>query len=261
MVFSDRFDDEDMSDESFREMEARYLRMVPSNLTVEEAREIASSHQPTTKVLSTLPGPRVYLVENFLNEKEVAHLLSRALANLERDAFDTDQKDAGLSLEMPIEDDLVLRDIANRQYRWLGYENEEHGTMRVRRYDVGRFHPLHTDSYPIENRTLIASMLIYLNTPEEGGATFFPYHKMTVANAKRESKSMGKFKFDDPASYEDTLVVPPVPGNMLVWLSCNRKGDDDILSVHGSQPIKAGFKWTYANFIYNDVALCQHDPK
>ena len=31
---------------------------------------------------------------------------------------------------------------------------------------------------------------------------------------------------------------------------------NDLLSVHGSEPVRAGLKWNAANFVYNSKDLC-----
>lgn len=54
------------------------------------------------------------------------------------------------------------------QYDLMGFRNEMHGTFRVRRYLEGKHHPLHTDTYHIGKKTLIATAMLYLTSPEQG---------------------------------------------------------------------------------------------
>lgn len=95
------------------------------------------------KVLSRHPGPRVFVVEDFLNETEVDYVLRKAHGALH--TFQ-DTADTGISLEMTVDNDPVLVNIAKRQYKLLGVQNLKHFSFRTRRYVDNKFHNLHIDS-------------------------------------------------------------------------------------------------------------------
>ena len=70
---------------------------------------------------------------------------------------------------MPIDDDPVLKRIAQRQYEFVGIDNAQHFSFRVGEYRGGQMHPIHTDTYEINGSVLIVTALIYITDVEQGG--------------------------------------------------------------------------------------------
>ena len=62
----------------------------------------------------------------------------------------------------------------------------------------------------------VATLIMYLNEPEEGGATVFP---------------------------EIHLDVSPKKGGAVYFSYCNSLGQVDPLTLHGGAPVKQGEKW------------------
>lgn len=226
----------------------------------EDEANMLTSETPGLTVLSQWPGPRVFEVDGFLSDAEVAHVLGRARDNLEAGRF-SPTGETGVSMEMPVSSDAVLGDISRRLGRVLGFPNgmsESNPTLRVRRYVDDQMHPIHTDTYAFNGLTLVATMLTYLTSPEKGGDTFFPVHARPREGASLDIMAeLPDFESDsDFVGRDGMLSVRPKAGKLLVWLSCTPEGDDDPLSLHGSRPMVSGEKWTATSFVYADRQLC-----
>jgi prolyl 4-hydroxylase len=198
-------------------------------------------------------------VENFLSSEEVAYLLS--LTEKHKDGF-RKTGETGISYELDIDSDPRLVNISERQYATLGFRNDPSilgHSFRMRRYQVGdEHHPLHTDTYSHGSKgALIATMLMYLTTPSEGGDTFFPRALEPREGAEQRPKFVD-FDFSKGTVDETkVLAVRPRAGTLLAWLSCTPDGQDDVLSLHGSLPVRAGApKWTATNFVYQHKVFC-----
>ena len=85
----------------------------------------------------------------------------------------------------------------------------------------GHFLP-HNDAFDVDNETSImqgnriATLLMYLNQPEEGGGTIF-----TNAGVR----------------------VMPIPGSGVLWFNIVRNGAAEVRTQHGACPVTAGSKW------------------
>lgn len=210
------------------------------------------------EVLSDWPGPRVYKVSNFLNEKEVEGVLALAQKNLHKFGA---RSEIGISFEMDSAIDPLMTNIIEREFRLMGIRNNETTHyFRVRRYENNEYHPLHTDTYTFNNNTLVATMLIYLTSPAKGGETFFPR-----ALEDRFSLNENTFNYfpevDTSKPFDKSvLVIPPKAGDLVIWMSCDVDGQDDPLSMHGSAPLVEGVKWTATNFVYASLSECRFGP-
>lgn len=92
----------------------------------------------------------------------------------------------------------------------------------------------------------IATMLMYLATPEDGGETVFP-------NADRKVSGPG---WSDCA--RKGFAVHPRKGDAVLFFSLKPDGTEDPSSLHGSCPVLKGEKWSATKWmvgegIYLDV--------
>jgi len=165
-------------------------------------------------------------------------------------------------LEFPSAEDPLMAEILEREYRLMGFRNtDSSGFFRMRRYERNEFHPLHTDTYSFHDSTLIATMLIYLTTPESGGETFFPKAFLNRSTASPlELSQFPDIDLSKPLDSTRNLIVRPVAGNLVIWMSCTPDGQDDPLSLHGSMPLQRGVKWTATNFVYTSLSECHFGP-
>jgi prolyl 4-hydroxylase len=98
--------------------------------------------------------------------------------------------------------------------------------MQVLQYLPGGEYRPHFDFFPPENPTSrlpmrnggqrVATLIVYLNTVENGGATYFP-------------------KLD--------LTIKPVQGNALYFAYANTNNELDRTTLHGGAPVHQGDKW------------------
>lgn len=85
--------------------------------------------------------------------------------------------------------------------------------VSVQRYEVGQEYKIHSDSGGNEGRTF--SALLYLNKPEGGGETFFPY--------------------------QDTQVIPE-PGRLVIFPA-------NFMYPHAALPVTKGVKYAAAFWV------------
>src|SRR5688572_8119906 len=110
-------------------------------------------------------SPRIYVHDDFASAEVIRHVLERYGS---REALDTRgiewaSDETGLSGELPIDDDPVLVQLAERIEATLGFRCVlADRTFRFRRYALGDFHPLHVDRYIIAGAHLVATVLVYL---------------------------------------------------------------------------------------------------
>ena len=235
---------------------------------------------PHFTVLSEYPGPRVYQVDDYLSAAEVDEIMQYSHSQIARFGSRTE---TGIALEMRADETPLLRSIMARQLKLLGIQSQEKAQyFRVRRYcgccevlsgsqavlmvrvfavcryEKQEYHPLHTDTYSFKDSTLIATVLVYLTSPAEGGDTFFPlaYKDRSALPDRGRRLMFPDIDYTTPVNRSEMLAVKPVAGRLLIWLSCDPAGMDDPLSIHGSMPLVDGVKWTITNFV---SALTPHD--
>ena len=178
--------------------------------------------------------PRIYVMDGFATLEECRHLrdLGADVQRLARWGVTTKHDHTGFSFELPLAQDSTAAAISERICAALGVVNAFSGTLRFRRYAQGEGHPPHTDNFCIDEFDLVATALVALDTPEEGGETAFP-------------------RADPP------LVVAPRAGRLLAWLNNGPDGRPDGHAYHEGRPVLRGTKTTVTEFIYADPRACQ----
>ena len=91
-----------------------------------------------------------------------------------------------------------------------------------------------------KNDALLVTLMIYMSTPEEGGQTEFP------------DAFGGKTLPDGGKGYR----FQPKRGDLAVWWSCDKKGKQDMKSMHSAVPVKKGIKWNATRFLYDHTKVC-----
>jgi len=90
----------------------------------------------------------------------------------------------------------------------------------------------HTDPQGQTPVDLVASAILYLETPSDGGET--------------------SFKESEPWP----VPVPPTAGDLAVFMSCNETGGDDPKSVHKGMKVNAGQKLVLEKFFALPRSIC-----
>ncbi|HEU0169068.1 MAG TPA: 2OG-Fe(II) oxygenase [Chloroflexota bacterium] len=183
-------------------------------------------------------SPRLYVLDHFASDSEIAHVLSLAADAyaLQARGISPKHDETGFSFEMPVEGDEVLEALRRRVAAVVGLENDFGSTFRFRRYAAGEQHPLHPDCYQIGELHLVATALLCLEAPLSGGETSFPR------------------AFPAPAS------VSPKAGRLVVWWNYLPDGREDASAHHASLPVTAGEKTTITAFIYKPLASAAATP-
>jgi prolyl 4-hydroxylase len=184
------------------------------------------------QVLQTMRHPRVVVFGNLLSDEECTSLVDAARARLARsltvetktggEAVNADRTSDGMFFERG-ETELVTR-IEQRVARLLNWPIEFGEGLQILRYSPGAQYRPHYDYFdPAEPGTptilkrggqRVGTLVMYLQSPEKGGATTFPDVGLEVA----AQRGTGVF-----FSYE--------------------RPDADTRTLHGGAPVTAGEKW------------------
>lgn len=188
--------------------------------------------QPNVKVLSRTP--RIYLIENFLSPAECDHIIKEAASKLVRSAIiDTDTGGGSINIArtsqgMDFEDhhDPILTRIEKRVSKYTEIPLEYGEVLQVLNYGVGAEFTPHYDyfesKYPGHAVHLdqagqrVATLIMYLNTVDEGGETVF---------------------------LRAGVKVKPVKGTAVLFYNCTPDGKEDPLTLHSGSPVTKGEKW------------------
>jgi prolyl 4-hydroxylase len=194
------------------------------------------------RVLSTLRHPRVVVFGGLLTDEECSGLVAQAAPRLMRsETVDTStggsevnaaRTSDGMFFERG-EGDLITR-IEARVAELLGWPVDHGEGLQILRYRPGAEYRPHHDYFdPEQSGTAsilkrggqrVGTLVIYLNTPDAGGATTFP---------------------------DVGFEVSPVRGN-AVFFSYD-KAHASTLTLHGGAPVTAGEKWVATKWLRQGV--------
>lgn len=182
-------------------------------------------------------APRLYAIDDFATDAEIAHVLAVAGAPVEllRRGILPSHNTTGFSFEMPVAGDAIVKGLAQRIYSLLGMDNDFGETMRFRRYVKGESHPLHGDTWQIGDAHLIITALLYLTDTEAGGETYFPLAQ--------------------PAP----VAVTPRRGRLAIWFNHTPDGNVDRNAIHEARAVERGSKCTITSFVYKPLAYAAHE--
>jgi prolyl 4-hydroxylase len=186
--------------------------------------------------------PRIILLHNFLSNQECAHLISQATPKLERSkTIDREfggEKivDARTSQGMFFDHrgcDSIISRIEEKISHLTMMPIQYGETIQVLRYGPGEEFQPHHDYFDHESvggkealengGQRMATLIMYLNSVEEGGETIFP---------------------------ELDLKIAPKKGNAVLFYNCHPDGNEDPLTLHGGAPVVQGTKWIATKWIH-----------
>jgi len=207
--------------EAFKEC-AMYVQAVGANIPTAPVKP---------QVVLTVQVPNMSLFTNFLSEQDCKELIDEASKSLNK------SKVVGVGGKATLHEartnsgaflgrgssPLVER-IEQHISMLTGIPIENGEGLQISRYETGEEYKPHHDYFNPKredfdekiksNGQRVATFLMYLNTPEDGGQTTFPDAK---------------------------IEVPAVMGNALLFRY--PKADRNELTLHGGTPVKAGVKW------------------
>mmetsp|Transcript_25348 Transcript_25348/g.50790 ORF Transcript_25348/g.50790 Transcript_25348/m.50790 type:complete len:506 (+) Transcript_25348:139-1656(+) len=220
----------------------------------------------TLKVLSC--APRAFEINNFLSQTEVDHImylttgmeLHRSTTAGEETGTERDQtRNTRTSLNTWVYrekdqiidtiyrraadllriDEALMRPRSNDEYPKMGSKGSIAEALQLVHYDVGQEYTAHHDfgysnmfSSPKQPQRF-ATVLLYLNEPEEGGETEFP----RWVNAETR----------------EGLAVEPQIGKAVLFYSQLGDGNMDDWSHHAALPVKKGEKWLMNLWVWDPV--------
>lgn len=208
-----------------------------SNLTSNHIAE--PLEQSYFKILSL--SPNITYIYNFLTDEECDYLISIARPRLETSTV-IDSLSNGLKLDsgrtsegcfLSDHDDPIINNIEKRISALVNIPIENGETLHVLRYEKGEEYKPHYDYFSMNTiggaaayergGQRIATLIMYLYTPEKGGETIFP-----LVNIK----------------------IKPTRKNAVLFYNCTSEENVDPLTLHGGAPVIAGVKWIATKWLH-----------
>jgi prolyl 4-hydroxylase len=185
--------------------------------------------------------PKIFMISRFLSDEECDHMIEVARPHL-IDSKVVDEKNKG---EAPDKrrtsrgffmhnnwSNHILIGIEKRIAAITGMPIENGEDLHVLHYGVGGEYQPHYDYFNVatpggaecmlHGGQRLASLIMYLNTPDEGGETVFP---------------------------RANIFITPKKGDAVLFYNCTLNGMVDPHSLHGGKPVIAGEKWIMTKWI------------
>lgn len=192
------------------------------------------SYMPTPSL--AMVSPHLAFYESFLTDAECALLIWLAHDKMQKSrvvdsasgAHTASQGRTSSGMYFKLGENELIEHIEQKISMATGYPVENGEGLQVLRYEVGQEYKPHFDYFNpngigIEKHLAnnrVCTVLMYLNTPDEGGETTFPDAK---------------------------LVVRPKQGN-AVRFTYNTP-TPDTMTLHGGAPVRQGVKWVATKWI------------
>ncbi len=192
------------------------------------------------EVKTLCEAPRIYLIENFLTDSECDYLIEKAGPQLKRSTVldrnpegNVDERRSSRGMFFTTNSlDSILNKIEQKIVSIAQMPRENGEGLQVLHYGIGGEYQPHYDyfieSMPGGADTLkrggqrVATCIMYLNTPEEGGQTIFPLVNISVT---------------------------PKKGQAILFYNMTQDKKEDPQSLHGGAPVIKGEKWIATKWI------------
>jgi len=196
--------------------------------------------------------PRTFIYHNFITDVEARHLIKTAAPGMKRS---TVVGEGGKSVEdgyrtsygtfLKRYQDSVVQRVENRVAAWTHIPVTHQEDVQVLRYGIGQFYKVHADTLRDEEAGVrVATVLIYLNDPDEGGETAFPNSQWIDPSLPDRYGP-----FSDCA--KGHVAFKPKRGDALLFWSINPDGTtEDYHASHTGCPVISGVKWTATKWIH-----------
>lgn len=133
-----------------------------------------------------------------------------------------------------------------RRISYISFIPVENGEgLQILHYQAGQEYKPHEDYFhdpinavPERGGQRMATVLMYLTTPEEGGETVFP----------RADRSVTGSQWSECA--KKGLAIKATRGDALLFYSQKPDGTNDPASMHGSCPTTKGEKWSATKWLH-----------
>lgn len=199
--------------------------------------------------------PRIYVLHGFLSDAECDHLMKIAEPRLQESTVVNSVSGQRMPSKvrtswgvfLGTHEDAVVERIEKRisMVAMIPQANAE--ALHILRYQDGQKYEVHSDWFrdkvnqvPEKGGQRLATALMYLTTPEEGGETVFPDAQMEPARGPGWSHcASGR-----PA-------VKATRGNAVLFFDQRHDGNVDWASLHGSCPTTKGVKWSATKWFHS----------
>jgi prolyl 4-hydroxylase len=186
------------------------------------------------RVIMRAERPCIAVIENILSDEECDELVRRSADKLKRStivdpasgSFAVIAERSSDGTFFPLEDDAFIARIDRRIAALMNAPVANGEGLQILHYRTGGQYTPHFDYFPLDDPgsaahvstggQRIATLVMYLNDVDDGGATVFPELKLTVG---------------------------PKKGAGVYFEYCNSRGQVDPLTLHGGMPVLAGEKW------------------
>jgi len=186
--------------------------------------------------------PRVQVMHNLLTVKECEEIIALGLPKLSKSLVVGDNgqnvdSSARTSYGLFFDQEFMkvsplLRNIEYRIAKWTQIPRENGESFYLLRYELGQQYRPHLDYFGESDTTnlgqsgdRIATVLVYLRTPEEGGETQFP------------------------KSENGAIRVPPIAGDAVLFYDFKPDGTPDPRSEHAGLPVIKGTKFSITKWM------------
>ena len=205
-------------------------------MTFLEAKDpVAYGQMPSLQVEVLSWSPRIFVFRNFLSDEECDYLKAYAEPYLTRSTVVDNDSPEPLIIEGRTSEgmffpdqhgDPIITAIEDRISLLTMISKKNGENIQVLRYQEGGQYLPHYDWFDantmggvyhmLRGGQRVASFLMYLNTPEEGGETIFPYLN---------------------------IKCRPQKGTALLFYDCKLDGTVHQFTFHGGAPVIKGQKW------------------
>ena len=188
----------------------------------------------TIKPVISLNSPRLMVLDDFLSDAECDVLVQLSKAKMEDSTVidpvtgqfvkHPERTSRGTHFEHQSSDIVIA--IENRIAEFFGFETKQQEAIQILQYALGGEYKAHFDFFSpsdasshaliAEGGQRLATLIMYLNTPLEGGSTDLPNLGLSIRAKK---------------------------GSALYFENINQQGEVDERTLHAGMPIIAGEKW------------------
>jgi len=185
-------------------------------------------------------SPRVFVYHHFLTDEECDHVIELGKPHISASEVvgadgkaqkSTARTSQGAAMVGKLGEDEVVQRLEQRIAEWTHLPRENGESFYIIRYEAGQQYIPHFDYFPDDNvgrpwigkaGNRMATVLLYLHAPDDGGETYFP------------SKD---------------IVVKGRRGDAILFYDSLGDGAPDPLSLHGGKPVLKGHKWVMTKWI------------
>lgn len=240
------------------EMEEEKLNSEDSN-ALDKVGALGDEYLTELKFQLLSTSPRSVMYRNFASDADCDAIVEAARSRLHKsglalkrgETLETTKNirtSSGTFLTSKMEQSGALKRVEEKMARATHIPATHGEAYNILRYEIGQKYDSHYDmfdplQYGPQRSQRVASFLLYLTTPDEGGETVFPLEGQNGLNRLRGI---------DFTSCEAGLKVKPRKGDALLFWSVHPNNTFDRSSLHGGCPVVSGTKFVATKWIHDN---------